>query len=213
MSEATDRVLSDFVDEWNAGRRPQVDEWLARVAAGEREELAEALMTWLSVAPTPEYDDALLAQLRADPAVAAVVAGAAGEAGAWPSLLPRLRERAGLAVRELAARVTGAFGLAGQEARAEAYLVRMERGELDATRVSRRLLAALGEALGVSAATLAEAGDLRPRVAPAVRFRAAPAARAGMMGADMDALSRAAMAPAPPPMDELDRLFLGGPEG
>jgi hypothetical protein len=29
---------------------------------------------------------------------------------------------------------------------------------------------------------------------------------------DIDALSRAALASAPAPMDELDRLFLGGPE-
>ena len=207
-----DRVFSEFVDDWNAGRRPQVDDWLARVAAGEREELGSLLMEWLAVAPTPEYDEAVLAQLRADPAVAAVVAGAAGEAGAWPALLPRLRARAGLAVRELAGRVTAAFGLAGEEARAAAYLERMERGELDATRVSRRLLDALGEALGVSGSALAEAGDLGLRAEPAIRFRAAPAAAAPML-AEFDALSRAAMAKAPPPMDELDRLFLGGPDG
>jgi transcriptional regulator with XRE-family HTH domain len=211
MSEV-DRVLSEFIDDWNAGRRPRAEEWLERVEEDSREELAEALMEWLAVAPTPEYDEAMLAQLRADPAVTAVVAGAGGEAGTWPSLLPRLRERAGLAVRELAGRVTAAFGLGGQEERAIAYLERMEAGELDATRVSRRLLAALGEALGVSASVLAEAGDLRPRPAPAVRFRAAPAAAMEML-ADFDTLSRAAMAPAPAPMDELDRLFLGGPDG
>jgi transcriptional regulator with XRE-family HTH domain len=211
MSE-TERVLSEFIDDWNAGRRPRAEAWLERVPEAEREELAEALMEWLAVAPTPDYDEAMLAQLKADPAVAAVVAGAAAEAGAWPSLLPRLRERAGLAVRDLAGRVTATFGLGGQEERAVAYLERMESGELDAARVSRRLLEALGAALGVSASALAEAGDLRPRPAPAVRFRAAPAA-AMEMAADFDTLSRAAMSPAPPPMDELDRLFLGGPDG
>jgi hypothetical protein len=30
---------------------------------------------------------------------------------------------------------------------------------------------------------------------------------------DIELLSRAAMRPAPAPMDEVDRLFLGGPEG
>jgi transcriptional regulator with XRE-family HTH domain len=206
-----DRVLSEFIDDWNAGRRPRAEDWLERVDESSRDELADALMEWLAIAPTPDYDEAMVAQLRADPAVAAVVAGVAGDAGAWPLLLPRLRERAGLAVRELAGRVTAAFGLAGQEGRAVTYLERMERGELDATRVSRRLLEALGEALGVSAAALAEAGDLRGPPARAVRFRAAPAAAADMR-ADFDTLSRAAMAPAPAPMDELDRLFLGGPD-
>ena len=69
----------------------------------------------------------------------------------------------------------------------------MERGELDASRVSERLLDALGAALGVRGAELAEAGVLRMR----------PAA-----GAE---LARAAPTPAAPPMDALDRLFLGGP--
>jgi hypothetical protein len=33
-----------------------------------------------------------------------------------------------------------------------------------------------------------------------------------MLHDDIEALSRAALTPAPPPMDELDRLFLGGPD-
>ena len=50
-----DRVLSEFIDDWNAGRRPQVDEYLERVPEPERAELADQLMTWLEVAPTPTY--------------------------------------------------------------------------------------------------------------------------------------------------------------
>ena len=39
--------------------------------------------------------------------------------------------------------------------------------------------------------------------------------QSALIAEDIDALSRAALAPAPPssPMDELDRLFLGGPNG
>ena len=88
----------------------------------------------------------------------------------------------------------------------------MERGELDSTRVSRRLLDLVGGALGVSGADLVRAGGLRPAAAPGqAMFRAAPDAAASFE-ADLEALSQAAMAPAPPPMDELDRLFLGGPD-
>jgi hypothetical protein len=214
---AVDQVLSEFVDAWNAGRRPRVDDYLERVAPAEREALAGALGDWLALAPVPRYDAGARAELRSDPALQAVLAATASEAGLWPELLPRLRARAGLAVRDLAARVVGAFGLQGDEARAAGYLERMERGELDAARVSRRLLDALGAALGVTGQRLAEAGDLRPglvRAAPTAGtlFRAGgPAAE--RLAEDFDALSRAAMAPAPPPMDELDRLFLGGPDG
>ena len=50
-----------------------------------------------------------------------------------------------------------------------------------------------------------------PRPAAGAIFRAA--ADAGdWVREDIEVLSRAAMAPAPPPMDELDRLFTGGPE-
>jgi transcriptional regulator with XRE-family HTH domain len=149
--------------------------------------------------------------------VRAVLAATSSEAGLWPELLPRLRGRAGLAVRDLAARVVATFGLAGEEERTRDYLERMERGELEASRVSRRLLDALGAALGVTGDTLAEAGDLRsglarPAAASAGTLWRADGAPSDALADEFAALSRAAMAPAPTPMDELDRLFTGGPD-
>jgi hypothetical protein len=213
-----DQVLSEFMDDWNAGRRPDVDDYLVRVPAAERDELAEQLMTWLTIAPTPDYDDATRAQIRADPAVQAAIA-AAQESGAWPELLPRLRERAGLDVRGLAARVLSAVGLTAggkdDEARAADYLGQMEAGELDAARVSRRLLDALGRVLGVDGGMLAGAGLVGRGLqepSAALMFRTEGPADEDV-AAELDALSRAAFAPAPEPLDEVDRLFLGGPEG
>lgn len=212
MSAGPDRLLSEFIDAWNAGARPRVDDYLARASPSERDELGRRLEDWLLVAPTPDYGPEALAAIRAEPAFAKAIAEIEARPSAWPDLIPRLRERAGLRVRDLASRVTAAFGLAGQEDRAEHYLGRMERGELDSTRVSRRLLDLVGGALGVSGVDLVRAGGLRPAAAPGqAMFRAAPDAAASFE-ADLEALSQAAMAPAPPPMDELDRLFLGGPD-
>jgi len=195
MSEPSDKLLSEFVDAWNAGSRPRVGDFLDRAAPAERYELADRLDDWLTMAPAPAYSEQALADIRAEMA----------ELAPLPEVLPGLRERAGLKLRDLAARVTATFGLAGEEERTENYLRQLERGELDETRVSRRLLDALADALGVAAlrgATAAPGGAM---------FRAAPGA--GMMfEADLEVLSQAAMAPAPPPMDELDRLFLGGPD-
>jgi hypothetical protein len=211
-----DRVLSEFVDAWNGGRRPRVDDYLERVDAGERDALADALLDWLALAPTPPYSDPARAEIRAEPALQAVLAAVASDAGAWPALLPSLRERAGLAVRDVAARVVAVFGLGGGEERAAAYLERMERGELDAARVSRRLLDALGTALGVTGAELADAGDFgsglrRPTpAAPGMLFRRAAKTPDPGLADELAALSRAALTPAPAPMDELDRLFTGG---
>jgi hypothetical protein len=191
-----DRVLSDYIDAWNAGRRPDVDAYLARVPEPEREGLAERLAEWLTVAPAPAYPAAARGEIRADPRLRAALQQTARPPGA----LLALRRSAGLGLNELAARVVQAFGLGGQEGRTADYLTRLEHGELDEARVSRRLLGVLASALGQE-----------PRLAastPAMLFRGAGEPLAGQF----EALSRAALEPAPPPMDDLDRLFLGGPD-
>jgi hypothetical protein len=43
-----DQILSDFVDAWNAGRRPGALEYLARAPEGaERDALADLITSWL----------------------------------------------------------------------------------------------------------------------------------------------------------------------
>ena len=213
----SDQVLSDFMDAWNAGRRPRVREYLARVPEGaERDELAEQLGTWREVAPAPRLSDEARAAIRAEPVVQAVMRAVGDDAGAWPATLPRLRERAGLGVRDLAARLVDRLALGGtaEADRAAGYLDRMERGELRSDRVSRRLLDALGDLLGVSGQALADLGGggaLRPAVASDMLFRA-DGEQGDEIMADIDVLSRAAVTAAPAPMDELDRLFCGGPD-
>jgi transcriptional regulator with XRE-family HTH domain len=208
MSDPTDMVLSEFIDAWNAGRRPRLDDYLDRVAPAERDELAEQIESWVLIAPSPDYSEDALAQIRADPALTGALEEIAAQPELWPEVLPRLRERAGLRLRDLAARVTKTFGLSGEEERAEGYLARLERGEIDAAGVSRRLLEALGTALGANLA------GATPRAAAAGQalFRAEEDADA-TFDDELEILSRAALTPAPEPMDELDRLFLGGPDG
>ncbi|MBI5105009.1 MAG: helix-turn-helix domain-containing protein, partial [Solirubrobacterales bacterium] len=154
----TDQVLSDFIDAWNAGRRPKVREYLQRVPEADRDELADQLTTWLEVAPTPAYDEPARAAIREEPAARRAIAAADAGAGLWPTMLPELRGRAGLSVRDVAQRIVGRFRLApGDEERAADYVQRLERGELEPSRVSRRLLDALGSLLGLSGEALAEA--------------------------------------------------------
>lgn len=213
-----DRLLSEFVDAWNAGRRPRVRDYLAQVEGDDRDALAEAISSWLEVAPTPELDAEARAAVRREPTVAALLAGADGPAGAWPELLPNLRRKRGLSVADVASRLAERFGLGpGQRERAAGYLERMERGELEPARVSRRLLDALGDLLGVSGGSLADAGGLAARLRPAASasgtlLRAEEPADEEVLR-DLELLSRAAATPAPTPMDEVDRLFTGGPEG
>ncbi len=210
------QLVGDFIARWQAGGRPRVEDYLRRVPSSERRALAAELEAWLAVAPSAPLDEHALDEVRAEPALQGALAAVRGRgapalapaaaSSAWPELLPEMRARAGLGLRELAERLTAAFGLGGQEGRAEAYLARLEDGELDPSRVSRRLRAALATALGVPADRFAGPA------AGAALFRAASGAGEGF-AASLEALSRAATSPAPEPLDELDRLFLGGPEG
>jgi transcriptional regulator with XRE-family HTH domain len=213
----TEQVLSDFIDAWNAGRRPRVRDYLTRVPdAAEREQLAEQISTWLTVAPTPDYGDEARAEIRAEPVVQQIFEALGEDAGLWPQLVPHLRERRGWSVAQLAEQLVGRLGLArDDEDRAAAYVTQLEHGELEPTRLSRRLVDALSELLGASPGTLADASGLagrrRPTTMGAATLRADERPEAQFLE-DIELLSRAAMRPAPAPMDEIDRLFLGGPE-
>jgi hypothetical protein len=212
-----EQILSEFIDAWNAGERPRARQYLSRVPQGpERDELAEGITVWLETAPSPRFTAERRAEIRREPIVADVLAAADEGRGLWPQVIPRLRTRAGLSVPQLATAIRERFGLAaGFQARTAEYLERMERGNLEPSRVSHRLLDALGDILGAGGRALADAGTLAappPRPAGGVLFRAEPDADRSI-AADIDVLSRAATSPAPKPLDDLDRLFLGGPEG
>src|SRR3954470_12083992 len=125
-------MLSDFVDAWNAARRPDLEEHLARAAEPDREQLLADITAFVAFAPTPDYDDDALAAIRAEPAVAAGAAAAAARGGLWRALLPRLRERAALSTAQLAAGLVGVLGLpSDREPKTRRYLEQLEAGELD----------------------------------------------------------------------------------
>lgn len=202
---AVDRLLGQFADDWKAGRRPDVDALLARAPARDRAELAELVVAWLEVAPTPRYDEATRTQLAHDPLLEAARAARSP----MPERLPLLRRRAGLELGDLAERLAAVFGLSDVP-RAARYLARVESGELDSARLSRRLIDGLAAILRVDPVAL---GTRRPALAAGQPLFRADEDAERAVAADLDVLSRAAFAPAPAPMDELDRLFLGGPGG
>lgn len=200
---SAERLLNDFIEAWESGRRPDLDEYLARAPDAEREDLRSALEAWLTLAPAPRYDPRALGELREDPRVARARA-ALGEVLAAPPLA-ELRERAGLDVPGLARAVLERAGLGDRAAdreRAARYLGDLERGELRRGRIGQRLGAVLEELLG------ARPG---PALAPGVAFRlrepgdGAPSAAAQAIEVFAEALAT----PAPQEWDEVDRLFLG----
>src|SRR5687768_17168123 len=87
-----------------------------------------------------------------------------------PERLPALRARTGLALRDLARRLAATFGIDDEQRTAD-YLGRLERDELDPSRLSRRLLEALAGILGTDADALVPRPGPLPAAAPAL-FRA-----------------------------------------
>jgi transcriptional regulator with XRE-family HTH domain len=202
-----ERIVGEFIDAWQSGRRPDVTEYIDRAPEPERDEVAAQLAMWLEIAPTPAYDQATRELIDREPVLVAALEAAEAMRAPLAQRLRALRARSGLAIRELAARLVTLFGLADEE-RAADYLSRIEREELDPGRLSRRLTDALAAILGVDSQQL----EPRPAGAAQAFFRADEDADR-RIARDIHALSRAALASAPEPMDELDRLFLGGPEG
>jgi hypothetical protein len=207
-----DQVLSEFIDAWNAGLRPDVDDYVARVAEADRPELAQQLVTFLSVAPTPDYSDAALSEIRADPIVDRALGAPAERGGLLPSLLAALRERFSLSTPQLAAELVRELELPEDKAaKTASYLERLERGDLEASRVSRRVFDALAGLFSVPRHELEGAGDLgswaMPAAAPAFRAEDDAAAAAAP---HLDLLAKGLATPGGAERDEVDDLFLGG---
>jgi len=204
-----DRILSDFIDAWNAGRRPDADDYVGRAGEPDRAPLASDIVAFLAFAPTPEYDDAALEAIRAEPAVVAGAAATHAPGGLWPSLLPQLRGRAALSTGELAAALVGALGLSrDSEAKTRDYLDRLEAGALEPRGLSGRLLDGLARLLAVPRSVLDGAAAFGAAPAPAL-FRA-EGPRADELRDDLDVLADALAAPAGGGWDEVDELFRGG---
>lgn len=200
------RLLSAFIDAWNAGERPDVDDYLARAAEADRENLAAEIGTFLSVARTPEFSPQALSTLFADPQVKQLE-HLPSELGLWPATLPRLRREARLRRDELVRRLAEELGAKEQEAKVARYYHRMETGTLEPQGVSDRVIKALASILGVDADELADAGRLRgftratPRTAFGRTYGAAdatPAMPASVAGASEEE-----------EWDEVDELFCG----
>lgn len=215
MTPGRDQILSEFIDAWNAGRRPDVDDYLARVSAGGQAELAEGLAIFLSTAPTPAYSDAALEAIRAEPIVAEVLSSPDAPAGLLPKLLTTVRERLSVTTPQLAGELVRELDLpADRRDKTASYLDRLEQGELEPARVSRRVFEALARLFGVPRDQLEGAADLggwapSAAMAPGAVFRAEDDA-AQAVAPHLELLADALATPGNEGRDEVDDLFLGG---
>lgn len=204
-------LLSNFVAGWKAGRRPDVEAFLASVPTDEREELADAIEAFLIGAPTPRYDEQTLAELESSQQVREAERAIAGRSGTWPMLLPALRRQRRLTRASVAQTLATELGFPSAHERVREHLHDMETGARDARRVSRRVLVALGTVLGADPAEIVRAGLVNTIGGPTSGLTPT---RRGFP--DQPPFSEVpADYERPQPLDpavwaEVDRLFLGG---
>ena len=216
MTFDRERILSEFIDAWNAGSRPDVDDYLARATAEEQAKLADELLSFLTFAPTPGYDDGALAAIRAEPIVAATLAAPGQRGGLLPALLNSLRQRFSMTTPQLAGELVRVLELpTDTQHKTASYLERLEHGELEPARVSRRVFDALARILDIPRSQLEGAGDFSRWIAAPAPAAAAPVFRADEDAAHavshhLDVLADALEAPGSAGRDEVDDLFLGG---
>jgi hypothetical protein len=220
-----EQLYRDYVAEHRAGGEADPRAYLAQLAGSDRDELEALIAGYLRRAPGREWDAEAYAGSPAENAATSIAARwdgweLAAEPRPWTELLPALRERAQIKRAELVGRLAEAIGFPAEAERVGAYYHQMEIGRLPSEGVSDRVLGALGELLGESAATLRAAGSAisagedREQVATMVAF-ARTAIRDPAYAAEADESGTLELASGPPVSsqaeDALDRLFTGGP--
>ena len=205
-----ERLRERFVAAFEAGENPDPREYLAQLEGTDQRELEALLDAYLAQAPRRRFDAQAVAASPARARVDDLEQSLSGRAGAWPVLLPRLRNAARLRRGELVTRLAEALGVAGREAKVGRYYHEMEQGLLAPAGVSDRVLDALASLLRTTRERLREAGA-SAMTGEAVAG-AAPFARTAAPTEDERAAMAAAKAAAPEPeaRDEVDELFLGG---
>lgn len=205
-----EQLLRQYVEVHRQSRDADPRPYLAQLDGAEKEQLEVLIDEYLRRAPRREWDEAAYAESAARPLTAALAQSLGGASGLWPSLLPRLRNRARIKRAELVSELAARLGAQSKRAKVARYYNQMEQGLLPADGVSDQVLDALAAILGQTADALRQAGRAvrpggeQPSAAAELAF-----ARLAQAGDDEPTDARAAP-PAPEDWDEVDRLFRGG---
>ena len=215
-----ERLLKQYIEaSESAGVPPDTGPYLERAPEAEGAVLEALIDGYLARAPRRRWDAGAFERELGSPLMRGIADSVRGSTGLWPALLPRLRDAARLKRRELVARLARDLGVPDREQKVARYYHRMERGLLDESGVSDRVLERLGAILGQSAEALREAGRALGPGGAGAAGEAALFARTALpderyLAADVSmAPPSPAMEPAPEDAerwDEVDELFLGG---
>jgi len=211
-------LLKDYIAAHQGGEEADPNEWLQRVEGRDRAALEALIDTYLARAPMRPWDPEAFRNSGLAPFAEQVTTALHGESGAWPALLPQLRDRAALRRGELVERLAAALGAPDKQDKVGFYYHEMEQGLLPSEGVDEKVLTALGSILGQSTEALRRAGQtLLPgageaSAGPAQAFarQAWPDAAYSDVGVGAASDRDEVFADADTEPDEIDRLFRGG---
>lgn len=202
-----DRLFEEFKAAHAAGAEPDPAASLAGLQGADRAELTALIDGYLSRAPRRAWDADAFAASPAAPLAESLGKAVQGSSGLWPSLLPRLRERARVKRSDLVTELAERLGAQGQRAKVEGYYHSMEQGTLPAPGVADEVLDALAAIVDSTRQALREAGEAISSAPPAAGSPQAFARTAPGAPSEVEA-GEARSAPEAD-LDEVDRLFLG----
>lgn len=213
-----DRLLSEYIEEHRAGGEADPVRYLEQLEGTDREELATLLDAYLQRTPAKEWDAEAYRGSAAERLTESLHKALTGQAGLWPVMLPRLRERAKVKRAELVEKLAQALGIGDRSEKVASYYHEMEQGSLEASGVSSRVLEALSGIVGASAESLRRAGQSLAEGTALGEDRMDAAftrlqSRASAADAEMPATPASpgtARSPEQAEWDEVDQLFRGG---
>jgi hypothetical protein len=204
-------LLEEYIAAHSRDQEADPRQWLDRVPeGGERDKLAALIDAYLARAPMRQWDAAAFRDSGLAGFAEGVNQGFYSEAGAWPAVLPRLRERARLKRSVLVERLAAALGAQDKQAKVGSYYHGMEHGLLPSEGVSDKVLEALGSILGQSGEALRRAGRAVGTGRGGASAEAPAFARVASAKASADEPLVAGAPPSEGEWDEVDRLFRGG---
>src|SRR4051812_38875048 len=125
-----DKLLGDYIEAYLGGKRPDPASFLDGLAGDEREQLSGLIEAFLLDAPSESWDAGAYKESIAKQVVESLDRSLHGQAGLWPAVLPRLRNRAKLRRADLVGQLASALGVSGREEKVGAYYHEMEQGLL-----------------------------------------------------------------------------------
>ncbi len=132
MSDRVDQIFEQFKAAHRAGEEVDPVQLLDRLQGTDRAELTALMDAYLTRAPRREWNAAAYEQSPAPALVDSLSRSLRGQAGLWPSLLPRLRDRARIKRADLVAELADRLGAGGQREKVAGYYHEMEQGTLPA---------------------------------------------------------------------------------